>query len=372
MIIVIGAGPAGLATAYRLQQRGWPYCVLEKDEVGSTWSNQYEGLHLHTLKAVSALPGLPMPEDYPAFPSATQVHAYLQAYARHFQLNIETGVEVLAATYAAGNGAEKWRLETNREPFEADIVMAATGIWSTPHCPHFEGQARFQGRILHANDYHNARPFAGQRVLVVGVGNSGSEIAVQLSEQGVTSAIAVRSGVDFVPYPTSALAMNGLAWFFRTAPRPVGEWLLSAVRKDFTHLGLPPASGQHIDAYPVVGYELPEAVAAGQVTVYPGLDRFAGPETICFVDGQQADFDAVILATGYRPTLDFLDGQLDFDEDGSPRLDACWRSTRNPHLYCIGFHYPATAGWLQSIGRVTGEAVRCLQEITHPIDRPER
>lgn len=363
MIIVVGAGPAGLATAYYLKKHGLPYRILEKHTVGYTWQKQYDSLSLHTLKAVSALPGLPMPEHYPRFPSAGQHLAYLQEYARHFGLNIEEHTEVQNALYDGG-----WILETNRGVLRADILIAATGIWSTPHRPEFTGEERFSGRVIHARDYQNPASFLGQRVLVVGVGNSGAEIAVELAQNDVETGLAVRSGVDFVPYPDSALLVRAAAWFFRHAPRPVGEWVLSWFRRDFSHLGLRPAAETHLDAYPVVGFELPEAVAEGKVTVYQqGVDRFT-EDGVQLDDGQEVPVDAVILATGYRPTLQFVADELDFSDDGAPILENS-RSTRHPYLYCIGFDYPGTEGWLQAIGRVARSAVSAVAEAPHQLDQ---
>jgi putative flavoprotein involved in K+ transport len=355
MIIVVGAGAAGLATAYYLQQRGLDYCVLEKDTVGATWLQHYDRLHLHTLKEVSALPGLPMPADYPRFPSAPQVQAYLQQYARHFRLNIREGVRVQRADY----GPAGWHLQTSQGALSADTLIVTTGIWSTPVEPELPGREQFGGQIIHASAYRNPQPFHGQRVLVVGAGNSGAEIAAELGEQGIETGIAIRSGTAFVPHPRSPLAMRVIAWFFRHVPPRIGGPLLAAARRTFDHIGIPTHPDAPLGVYPVVGYALPEAVQAGRVQVYPGLAGFA-PGRACFDDGQQVPFDAVILATGYRPTVQFVQHELAFDAQGQPRLDEAGRSTRNPHLYCVGFWYPITEGWLQAIGRVARQTVEAL------------
>ncbi|GAB4425198.1 MAG: NAD(P)/FAD-dependent oxidoreductase [Anaerolineae bacterium] len=356
MILIVGAGPAGLAMAWQLQQRGLPYTVLEKEAVGWAWHNHYDRLRLHTLKAVSALPGLPMPADYPRFVPRQQHLAYLQQYAAHFRLNIKTGVMVQQAAFSDGN----WRLETNAGPFAGHTLIAATGIWSSPHRPNFPGQAGFSGSVVHAVDYRNPAPYVGQRVLVVGGGNTGCEIAVDLAEHGAKASIAIRGGAEFVPYPSSAAAMKAAAWFFRHAPSALGEWLLGKIRADFSHLGLRPAPGGHLRTYPVVGFQLPQAVEAGRVQLFAcGIKQFTG-DGVNFEDGRSARFDAVILATGYRPTLQFIAEQdLARDSRGWPVLEK-WRSTRNPRLFCIGYHYPTTEGWLQAIGRVTGEVARQL------------
>lgn len=352
MVIVVGAGPAGLAVAYELQRRGLPYQVLERATIGYAWQQHYDRLHLHTLKQLSALPGLPMPQSYPAFPSAAQFQRYLQEYARHFQLAIRCGVEVHAARWQA----DGWQIQTSAGDLTAELLVVATGIWSTPYQPLLAGRAQFGGTIMHSSQYRNPAPFAGQRVLVVGVGNSGSEIAVDLAEQGVTTGIAIRGGATFVPYPRAATPLRLWAGLLRYLPRPAGERLLRRFRRDFSAIGIPAPAKPLLDAYPVVGYRLPDAIAAGRIRRYAGLAGLiqGGAQ---FDDGQSAPFDSVILATGYRPTVQFVAGAVALDPAGRPQVDQHWRSLRQPKLVCVGFHYPATEGWLQAIGRVAREAV---------------
>lgn len=356
MIIVVGAGPAGLALAYELQRRRLPYQVLERDVVGSAWRHHYDRLHLHTLKGVSGLPGLPMPASYPDFPSRDEVFAYLNGYAEHFKLNIATGVDVERADW----DGTRWSLRTSQGTMEATTLMVATGIWSTPYSPVFPGQERFRGTITHAKEYRNPQPFAGKRVLVIGAGNSGTEMAVDVSEAGLTTAIAIRGGVVFAPYPQSAPLMQATSWLMRDIiPRSTGNVLASLVYRDFSHLGIYQPAGPLIDAYPVVGYELPDAVAAGKVAVYGAIERFE-EEQVVFADGRTYACDAVILATGYRPSVQFVAHELALDENYDMLLDRHWRSVNNRHLFCVGFWYPPNEGWLQALGRVVQAAMRGL------------
>lgn len=358
MILIVGAGPAGLATAYHLQKMGLPYQILEKQSLGYAWQNHYDRLHLHTLKQVSALPGLPMPSDYPNFVPRAKLLAYFRQYAQQFDLHLAEGVAVQQAHY----DDHGWSVQTDHGCYQADILVAATGIWSTPHCPTFENQTAFKGAIIHAKTYRNPTPFAGQKVLVAGGGNTGTELAVDLSEHGVDSSILIRDGSSFVPYPHSATAMQMLAWALRHAPRRWGETFLQQVRRDFSDIGISPPPRMLMDVYPVVGYELPEAVANGQVRLYTsGIARFT-TDGVIFEDGQTAEFDSVILSTGYRPTVEFVAHELEFDERGWPLVNKHWQATRNPYLYCVGYHYPTTEGWLQSIGRRTKQAVRHIQK----------
>lgn len=349
MIVIVGAGPAGLAMAAELARRSLPHRVIERGRVGEAWHHHYDRLRLHTLKQVSALPGLPMPPNYPDFSSRAQFLAYLQQYARHFALPIEEGIELRRADFEEG----RWLLTTSGGMLNASVLVMATGIWSAPVRPRLPGEEQFAGRILHSRDYRNPQPFRGQRVLVVGAGNSGAEIAVDLAEHGVETGIVVRSGVAFVPRPRSATAMRLAAWGLRTLPAPLAGRLLR--RRDFRHLGLPLPPGSPLAHYPVVGYELPQAVAAGRVAVYPELARLEA-SVAYFCDGRSASFDAIILATGYRPALDPVAHLVDRDANGRPLVDHHWRSRTNPRLVCIGYAYPTTEGWLQALERVVRAA----------------
>jgi hypothetical protein len=131
-------------------------------------------------------------------------------------------------------------------------------------------------------------------------------------------------------------------------------------RRDFGGIGIPSPPGSPLDHFPVVGYELPQAIAAGRVRRYGALARFV-PGAARFADGREYACDAVILATGYRPTLDFVAHELHLDGNGRPLLDREWRALGNPQLYCVGFWYPTTEGWLQAIGRVARTAARAIE-----------
>lgn len=346
VVIVVGAGPAGLAMAFQLRRRGQAYRVLERQRIGYSWSQHYDSLRLHTLKAVSALPGLPMPAEFPRFPHKDQVAAYLREYAAHFDLRVSEGVAVERAWRENG----RWRLQTNHGQEEAEALVLATGIWSKPFCPNLPGRELFQGRMLHVNDYQNPQPFRGQRVLVVGAGNSGTEVAAELAAAGIETGIVVRSGVNFVPYPASAAAMRAAAWLFRHLPPAVSNWMLRQTRPDFGHLGLPRHPEPPVEAYPVVGFELPQAVEAGLVTVYAEIAELL-PAGARFVDGREAAFEAIVLATGYRPAVDFVQPAPALDRHGRLLYPECF-----PNLFPVGYHYPATEGWLQAIGRVSDRA----------------
>jgi cation diffusion facilitator CzcD-associated flavoprotein CzcO len=196
-------------------------------------------------------------------------------------------------------------------------------------------------------------------VLVVGVGNSGAEIAVELGNAGIETGISVRSGAVFGPEVASTTTLRLAAWLARVAPTPLVDAALRRSRPDFSEVGLPLPDMPPHEAFPVVGFELPEAVRAGRVTTYRGISHMDA-ERVHFDDGRSAPFDTIILATGFRPAVDFAADYLEL-EDGRLRLDG-YRSTRHRRLYAVGYDYPGTDGWLHHIDRVARRAVTQIAE----------
>jgi len=161
--VIVGAGAAGLAAAACLQKQGVPFVLLEKsNQVGSSWRNHYDRLHLHTDRANSRLPNLPMPEHYPKYPARAQVVEYLELYARHFGLEPKFGQEVVSATRRDG----VWQTKSQAALYESPNLVVATGYTRVPHVPTWPGQADFQGPIRHSSAYQAGRPYTGQRILV--------------------------------------------------------------------------------------------------------------------------------------------------------------------------------------------------------------
>lgn len=358
--MIIGAGPAGLATGYWLTRYQIPFCILEKDQIGSSWVHHYDSLSLHTLKEVSALPGFPPPDDYPKFMPRRLVADYLKSYARRFKLPVVEQTKVEAARYISS--ANRWCIMSEQKAYYAEILIVSTGIWSTPNRPAFLGEKTFPGPIVHAQAYKNNDPFRNKRVLVIGGGNSGSEIAVEISQVARETTVAIRDGTTFAPYPRSWRASVFMAWLLRTIPAVVGHKVLQWSRPDFSELNLPPPDGFLTEAYPVIGLELPAAVKAGRVKAIASEIKGIHRETVVFKDGSCGSFEAIVLATGYRPTLNFLEkGAMILDKNGWPKLASSGQSAGQPDLFGIGFTYPNTEGWLQSIPRFskrTAQGVR--------------
>lgn len=344
---VIGAGPAGLAAAAALQEKGADVTVLEKSEhVGNAWRHHYDRLHLHTTRGLSQLPGLPIPREFGRWVARDDVVRYLEAYAAHHALRIEHGVEVTRLDRADG----AWTVTTTEGRRTADAVVVATGYNHTPHLPDWPGQDTFPGQVLHASRYRNAAPYVGRRVLVVGVGNTGAEIAQDLAENGAASVhLAVRTPPHVVPRNQGPWAAQYTGLLVRHLPTALVDVLGVPVRKasfpDLAHLGLPiPDVGLATrvaqGAIPVQDIGLVAAVRSGAIRVVGPIERFDGGDVI-LADGARLTPDVVLAATGYRRELEPLMGHLGvIDEQGRPIATHGRPAARG--LYFTGFTNPIT------------------------------
>ncbi len=339
-VIVVGAGPAGLASGACLKQRGITPLIFEAgDAPGYTWLRLYDRLHLHTVKRLSGLPGLPMPRDFPRYPSRAQVAEYLAAYASHFGLRIETNCPVTRAAPEAGG----WRVTTPKGDYRAQTLISAAGIFSQPITATYPDMELFKGRILHASTYRNAAPYAGQRVLVVGSGNTGAEIALDLAEHGLTPTISIRAGANVVPLSLLGVPIQWWAQLIAVLPRSVtgliAPVLLRRSAQRQARAGVPrPAYGVlERPGIPIIGLDLLQHTQQGTIRVAGAIERFT-PTGVRFANGQMADYDSIILATGYRPALHYLADAITLDEQGRPLMDGL-RAAGVPNLYFVGMNY---------------------------------
>jgi cation diffusion facilitator CzcD-associated flavoprotein CzcO len=179
-VVVVGAGPAGLAVGACLKNAGLDFVILEKErEVASSWRRHYERLHLHTVKQFSSLPFLPFPSDYPRYVPRDLFIRYLDGYAAHFGLKPRFGEAVRAIQREGG----QWLVESTSSSIRAANVVIAAGYNTEPSLPSVAGLDKFKGKVIHSAQYANAKPFAGQSVLVIGMGNTGAEIALDLANR---------------------------------------------------------------------------------------------------------------------------------------------------------------------------------------------
>lgn len=307
--LIIGAGPAGLACAGALKQLGRHAEILEKsDSVGSVWRAHYDRLHLHTAKRYSALPGFAMPRSYPRYPSRKQVVEYLDAYAKHFAIAPQFGTEVTKIT----KDGDHWTVQSNAGVFHARHVIISGGVASFPNIAKWPGSDRFSGPILHSTQYRNPEPFLGQRVLVVGFGNSGGEIALDLAEAGVSTDLCVRSPVNVIPRDVMGIPAQSFSIAERHLPYKLVDLVNGAISRlrtgDISKLGLPKSDKGPVEQIikdsriPLIDIGTIARIRDGSIMVRRGIDRIdAG--TVHFETGDSAAYDTIIAATGFKPDL---------------------------------------------------------------------
>ncbi len=351
--LIIGAGPAGLAAAACLDRAGSSYEIVEQaDRVAPSWHRHYERLHLHTPKQHSALPFFPYPRDFPTYPSREHMTEYFTAYARAF--DIVPRFEETVTTVERDGG--EWVTQTDRDTYRSRAVIVATGLNAQPHVPVWPDREAYRGMILHSTDYRSGAAFRDRRVLVVGFGNSGGEIAVDLVEHGARVGIAVRSPVNIMPRDVLGLPLVSITLRLRHLP----PWVLDAVSGpiqrlrigDLSTYGLTkrpegPATQIRRDArIPLIDIGTIGLIKSGAITVYPGVRRF-NEDGVEFTDGRTAPFDGIVLATGFLPGLDFIRG-VDLPGD-TKQLPIHGASGPTPGLYFTGFRVTST-GTLREIG----------------------
>ena len=353
--IVVGAGPAGLAIGACLKHAGIACIILEQnDKVGSTWHHHYERLHLHTDKKNSALPFLPYPKSYPRYPSRTQVIDYLESYAEQFQLDIRFRQRVISARYEN----QQWKIQTQDQLYQAPNLVIAAGYNQEPFLPTWPGQDSFAGTIIHSSQYKNGELFRGKKGLVVGFGNSGGEIAIDLWEHGVQVAVAVRSPVNVIPRELMGIPILSIGVLQSKLPAPLADAinapLLWAAIGDLTKYGLhklpygPITQIRSHARIPLIDVGTVKLIKEGQVKVYEGVKEFTS-DGVLFSSGKKERFDAIILATGYRPRVNafLIDESLGiYDENGTPLSSGC--ETEIPGLYFCGY-YVSPTGMLREI-----------------------
>ncbi|GAA4808632.1 NAD(P)/FAD-dependent oxidoreductase [Streptomyces ziwulingensis] len=359
-VYVVGGGPGGLAVAYALRARGLRAVVLERsDQVGASWRRHYDRLRLHTTRRLSALPGLPMPRRFGRWPSRDDVVRYLEKYAEHHRLEVVTGVEVHRVERAPDGAGWLLHASGGRELTGAAVVVA-TGYNHTPRLPRWPGRDTYTGEFLHAGAYRAAGPYAGRDVLVVGVGNTGAEIAVDLADGGASRVrLSVRTAPHLLRRSTAGWPAQYTGVLVRRLPVALVDRLARPVARlsvpDLSAHGLPrPGTGLYSrvrqGSIPVQDAGLIDAVRGGRVEVVAAVDGFEDGRVV-LADGERVAPDAVIAATGYVRGLENLVGHLDvLDASGRPVVRG-GRSPKNaPGLYFTGFTNPIS-GMLRELAR---------------------
>jgi NADPH-dependent 2,4-dienoyl-CoA reductase/sulfur reductase-like enzyme len=353
---VIGAGPSGITAVKNLLQAGLRDVVAfeRSARVGGNWafspgpghSSVFETTHIISSRTLSQYEDHPFPEGTPDYPGHRELLAYFEGYARRFGVlpHVRFGTEVVGAVPDPAGGFSVTLGDGTVERF--DHLLVANGHHSDPRMPDYPGT--FAGELLHAHDYKTSAPFRDKRVLVVGGGNSGCDIAVETARVSAFTAISMRRGYHFVPKFLFGLPSDVLHARIVFVPRPLRarllRILLRLVNGSPARYGLEPPDHELLETHPVVNSELLYSIRHGRVHPRRDVVRFEG-RTVHFADGRAEEYDVVIAATGYRISFPFLDRALvDFSAGPVPLYLRVF-PPRLPGLYFIGLCQPTGCIW---------------------------
>jgi putative flavoprotein involved in K+ transport len=324
-----------------LQRHGKRVVILERGDVGAAWATRYDRLQLHTVRWLSSLPGYRMPRALGKWPSRDAVIDYLRRYTSRHELDVRTQVEV----ERLDRGGGRWIVETGDGALEAARVVVATGHCNVRSVPDWPGA--FSGEIVHSADYRNPAPYLGRRVLVVGAGNSGAEIAVDLVDGGAAEVfLAVRTPPSIVRRDTLGFPSQVLGIATAHLPAPAVDLIARTLRRlalpDLSAYGLPAPARPHSEflrrrVIPILDVGFVEAVRSGRVQIVAALESLdAGAARLA--DGRELEVDALIAATGFRPGLEPLVGHLGvLDDRGEPLVHGAEEHPRAPGLHFVGY-----------------------------------
>ncbi|GAA0142722.1 oxygenase [Lithospermum erythrorhizon] len=358
--VIVGAGPSGLAVGACLKEQGTPFVILERSDcIASLWQKRtYDRLKLHLPKQFCQLPKLPFPENYPEYPNKKQFVDYLESYARHFDINPQFNESVQSAQY--DEAFDLWRVNTvSTDGSEVEYIcqwlIVATGENAEKVFPEIDGLRDFQGEIIHASDYKSGKKYEGKKVLVVGCGNSGMEVSLDLCNHNAKPHMVVRSAVHVLPreimgkstFELAILLMKWLPLFLVDKILLICAWFIFGNTKNYGlrkpvegPLELKNTKGKT----PVLDIGAIERIRSGEIKVVPGIKKFS-KNNVELVNGESLEIDAVVMATGYRSNVPYwLKENQMFSENGFPKspFPHGWKGQAG--LYAVGFTRRGLAG----------------------------
>lgn len=355
-----------MAVAARLREHDLPFRLIDAGhEVGGSWAGRYDSLKLHTARYLSGLPDTPIPKQYGEWVTRDDLVTYLREYAREHELFPEFGVTATRVEPAT----EGWTVQTSAGDLHKRAVVVATGYSHTPYVPDWADRDRFTGPVVHTSAYREPSPYRGQRVLVVGSGNSAADVVVDLVGVADEVIMAIRTPPNIVRRDTFGVPSQLLGIASDPLPtmikNPVTGLLRRATVPDLSAYGLPTPSRASYSQFirsrtvPILDCGFVDAVQSGRVRIVPAVESFADGG-VRLADGSTVEVDAVIAATGYRTGLDSLVGHLGvLDDQGMPLVSGGRTLPQAPRLHFIGIKVELT-GLLREIRIESGQIARSL------------
>ncbi|XP_047326851.1 indole-3-pyruvate monooxygenase YUCCA6-like [Impatiens glandulifera] len=369
--VIVGAGPSGLATAACLKERGIPSVVLERSEcIASLWQlKSYDRLCLHLPKHFCELPLMSFPNDFPMYPSKGQFVNYLVGYADRFGIRPEFGQSVVKAEFDRSVGF--WRVRTREKEYVCRWLVAATGENGEAVVPVIDGMGEFGGEIMHTSLYKNGDLFRDKKVLVVGCGNSGMEVCLDLCSYNARPSLVVRNKVHVLPRKMLGTSTFGLSMLLlKWLPVRLVDRLLLVVSRfilgDTARFGLNRPSAGPLELKnlsgktPVLDVGTLAKIKTGEIMISPAIQRLSS-HCVEFIDGRKEIFDAIILATGYKSNVPswLKEKEMFSKKDGLPKkpFPNGWKGENG--LYAVGFTKRGLLGASMDANRIAQDIERC-------------
>ncbi len=364
--LIIGASIAGLACAGALSKEGVDYIIIDKEaQIASPWRNHYERLHLHTNKSLSSLPYKKFDKNIPRYPSRLQVIEYLENYAKAFNINPAFNTKATLVT----KENDSWVTETTHGTYKSKYLVIATSVYSKPKEINLKGMETFPGKILHSNKYVSGRSYKGQKVLVIGFGNSACEIALDLYEQGAAPSMSVRSGVNIIPRDLLGFPILKISLLMSRLPVRFADIINNLLMKflfgDLKKLGLKKKQYgtfeqiQKDGTIPLIDIGTIKEIRKGHIKIFEDIKCIDG-RTIYFSDGKVEDFDSIVAATGYYSNYSSIikleKAQIDDLRKRSSKQNFFGKNG----LYFCGFFISPTG----AIHEITSEAKKIAKDIS--------
>ena len=361
-VIIIGAGPAGLATSKVLNDYKIDHLILEKGEkIATSWRIFYDSLTLHTGKHLSHLTGMKFKKEVDLFPPKNQFIDYMEDYKNHFKLPIQTSSEVKKIKRIEEDN--KWRLILDSKIFECDCLVLGVGLASFPFIPIIKGLEEFKGEVIHSIKYKNPHLYKNKNVLIVGAGNSAAEISYELSEEGIDTTIYIKNGANIAPLSVLGLPIQYIGYIMSIFPKKFQLALIKAGNFFIDLLSggpfIPRPSYSPLDRPPIIGKKFLKSLKKGSIKYQRKINAYK--ENGVILENQKfKKIDTIILATGFKVNFDIFEVQIETDEKGFAKRKDRVEDFIFSNLFYVGQNYDSTGGLvnIRKDSQIIGEKIK--------------